>query len=87
LTTPKNIVSDLRLSKGWGVSQLAQKMGVKKQTIYNWEAGKTEPKLGQFLHLYALVGLDIGNIIPQKLRPKQKTQKDNLRNTSNECKL
>ncbi len=86
MSIPKNIVSNLRLSKRWSVADLARKMGVKKQTIYNWESGKTEPKLSQFLHLYAIVGLDVANILPKKSKPKQTTQDNEIRNTENECK-
>ena len=86
MSVSKNIVSDLRLSKGWSVVELARKMGVKKQTVYNWESGKTEPKLGQFLHLYALVGLDIANILPKKSKVKQTTNTDQQKgHIENEC--
>lgn len=87
MSDPKNIVSSLRLSKRWSVVELARKMGVKKQTIYNWESGKTEPKLSQFLHLYAIVGLDVANIFPKKSKAKQTLQEDKIRNANNECKL
>jgi len=77
LAVSKNIVADLRLSKGWSVNDLAKKLSVKKQTIYNWESGRTEPKLSQFLHLYALVGLDISNILPKRTKAKKQTFEGN----------
>ena len=55
----------MRLSIGFSVSDLAKKMRVSRQTIYNWEDGTSEPKLSQFIRLYILVGMNPANIIPQ----------------------
>ena len=60
---------------------MASKMSVNKQTVYNWEAGKTEPKLSQFLRLYALVGLDIGNILPKSTKRQDEIQAKELKGT------
>ncbi|WP_394201344.1 helix-turn-helix transcriptional regulator [Shewanella waksmanii] len=65
LNTPE-IVKSLRLTQGYSVSELAQKMGCSRQTIYNWEDGISEPKLSQFIKLCVVVGLNPNNLLPRK---------------------
>ncbi|QLE84186.1 helix-turn-helix transcriptional regulator [Shewanella sp. Scap07] len=65
LNTP-DIVKSLRLTQGYSVSELAQKMGCSRQTIYNWEDGISEPKLSQFIKLCVVVGLNPNNLLPRK---------------------
>ena len=40
-----------RVSSGLTVKELAKKIGVTPQTIYNWEQGKSEPKKNQLIAL------------------------------------
>lgn len=46
----KNIY-DLRLSYGWTQVQLAQKLGVTKQTVSNWENDNIQPSIDMLVKL------------------------------------
>lgn len=52
--TPAQLVADLRGRIGATQSQLAERLGVHLNTVWGWEAGKTEPSAS---HLQALAGL------------------------------
>lgn len=53
-------IRQMRDEHGWTQLQLAVKLGVTPVTVYNWERGKTEPRLSQFRELARLfaVGMD-----------------------------
>ncbi|WMO16183.1 helix-turn-helix transcriptional regulator [Pseudoalteromonas piscicida] len=62
-----SLVQQLRFAAGYSVIQFAKKMGVSKQTIYNWESGLTTPDLNQVIRMYIVCGLN-----PKSLLPKRK---------------
>ncbi|MCG7563654.1 helix-turn-helix domain-containing protein [Pseudoalteromonas sp. McH1-42] len=37
-----------------------------KQTVYNWESGKTAPDLPQLIRMYVVCGLNPRSLLPQK---------------------
>jgi len=44
-------IRELREERGWTQLELAYKAGVTPATIYNWEAGRNEPKASQLRKL------------------------------------
>lgn len=52
--TPAQLVAELRGRRGYTQSQLAELLGVHLNTVWGWEAGKTEPSAS---HLQTLAGL------------------------------
>jgi len=40
-------IRQLREAKGWTQLKLANEVGVTPSTIYNWETGRSEPKVTQ----------------------------------------
>ena len=45
------VIRDLRLKKNISVAQLSQKTGITKGTLFNYEAGRTEPSFGNLLFI------------------------------------
>ncbi len=44
-------INDLRISFGWTQVQLAQKLGVTKQTVSNWENDNIQPSIDMLVKL------------------------------------
>jgi transcriptional regulator with XRE-family HTH domain len=44
-------IRQLRESRGWSQEQLAKELGVSHSTVYNWEKGRTMPRVP---HLQAI---------------------------------
>jgi Zn-dependent peptidase ImmA (M78 family)/transcriptional regulator with XRE-family HTH domain len=59
-----------RQAVGLTVSQLAQLMGVNRNTITNYECGKTEPSANDLVRLANLLGCDILDLMPGAVRPR-----------------
>lgn len=55
-------IHQLREERGWTLLQLAIKLGVTPVTIYNWERGRTEPRVSQFRRLASLFEGRMGDI-------------------------
>jgi len=49
MSTMKNrrTIRDYREARGWSQAELAFRSGVSPSTVYNWEAGRFEPKASQ----------------------------------------
>ncbi len=52
-----------RVNAGMTQTQVAEKVGVIKETILNWENGKTKIKTFQLMALCQLYGISVDNII------------------------
>jgi transcriptional regulator with XRE-family HTH domain len=55
-------VKQLREGKGWTQLELANKIGVTPSTIYNWERGRFEPRVGQLRDLAQLFNVRMDEI-------------------------
>lgn len=44
--------------KNVSVDDLAEKLGVSRQTVYDWESGKSEPRKEKLYKLQQILGLD-----------------------------
>src|SRR5712691_10223141 len=53
-----------RLALGLTVHQLAQQLGVNRNTITNYESNKTEPSVNDLVRLAATLGCDLGGLLP-----------------------
>ncbi len=52
-----------RINAEMSQAQFAEALGVSPATIYNWEAGKTEPSLSQLRQISTISGITIDNIV------------------------
>ena len=55
-------IRQLREERGWTQLELAYRLGVTPVTIYNWERGRTEPRVSQFRQLARLFGVSMDEI-------------------------
>ena len=53
-----------RLALGLTVQQLAQRLGVNRNTITNYESDKTEPSVHDLVRLASTLGCDIVDLLP-----------------------
>jgi len=60
----------LREERGWTQLELAYRLGVTPVTIYNWERGRTEPRVSQFRQLARLfeIAMDDIALVEEDLR-------------------
>lgn len=49
----------LRQQKGLSIMDVAEKVGVQRQTVYQWERGETLPTLGNLVLLESVYGDDL----------------------------
>lgn len=52
----------LRQERGWTQADLAYRVGVAPSTVYNWEAGRFEPKAGQLRRLARVFDVSMDDI-------------------------
>ena len=55
-------IRQLREERGWTQLHLAIQLGVTPVTIYNWERGKSEPRMTQFRQLARLFGVSMDDL-------------------------
>ena len=61
----KNL-ADLMKMKGLTVLKLAAKMGISKNTIYNWLYGISEPSIGEARILAGVLGVTMAELIGEE---------------------
>ncbi len=52
-------ITNSRKAKGWTQSELAQRLGVKKKTIIDWESEKSEPRASRLANLAGVLGVPL----------------------------
>lgn len=56
-----------RVNAGLTQEEVAKMMSISKQTVVNWEKGKTEPQMSQCRELSKIYNIPLDNIfLPQK---------------------
>ncbi|ACZ39652.1 helix-turn-helix transcriptional regulator [Sphaerobacter thermophilus] len=65
-------IKELREARGWTQLELAYRVGVTPATIYNWEAGRNEPKASQLRKLAQIFGVSMDEI---DFTPSSETKK------------
>lgn len=64
---PKIYLKSVRINAGYTQQEWAKKLGVSKDTVLNWENGKTEPTLSQIRTMSELSGIPMDFIfVPDK---------------------
>ena len=58
----KNRVKVLRTERGWSQVQLAEKIGISRQSVYAIESGKFDPSLPVAFRIAELFGMQIEEI-------------------------
>ena len=62
----KNI-KELRIKSGYSQEQLSQKLGVTRQTLSNWESGKTIPNAMQLNEIAAFFRTDMDSLVSESV--------------------
>ena len=63
----KVTLAGARVSKGWTQRELAEKMGVSRETVIKWESGKTEMRTPYLILFSHITGFDQDDLIlPEK---------------------
>lgn len=55
-------IRELREAKGWTQLKLANEVGVTPSTVYNWETGRSEPRVIQLREVAHLFGVPSDSI-------------------------
>jgi len=55
-------IRQLREAKGWTQLKLANEVGVTPSTVYNWETGRSEPKVTQLREVARIFGVSSDDI-------------------------
>ncbi|MBP2631438.1 MAG: pezA [Firmicutes bacterium] len=63
------LLKDARVSKRLTQRTVAEKLGVKDNTISNWEKGKTEPDIETYIQLCRLYEVDYCGLLEMAYRP------------------
>lgn len=56
-------LKDARMSKGLKQQEVAEQLGLKANTISNWEKGKTEPDIDTFIKLCDIYQIDCASLL------------------------
>ena len=67
-------LKDKRTALGLSQEQLAEKMGVTRQTIANWEKGKTYPDIASVLKLSDLYGVSLDELLKEDAAMRKHTE-------------
>ncbi|QYA42103.1 helix-turn-helix domain-containing protein [Macrococcoides bohemicum] len=69
MSTPNKIseqIISLRNRRGWTQQQLADKVGVSKQSVSNWETGEKLPRMGKLEELAKIFNVTVSYIVDGK---------------------
>jgi transcriptional regulator with XRE-family HTH domain len=69
-------LKDARLSSGLTQEQVAEKIMVSRQTISNWENGKSLPDIVSIMNLSDLYQISLDDLLKGDLKMKEKMEKD-----------
>ncbi|MBX5436720.1 MAG: helix-turn-helix transcriptional regulator [Alicyclobacillaceae bacterium] len=58
----KNRIRELRLQRSWSQQQLAERLGVSRQTVHALESGKYDPSLPLAFRIARTFGLSIEQV-------------------------
>lgn len=69
MSTPTIIskqIIKLRNKQGWTQQQLAEKIGVSKQSVSNWETGEKVPRMGKIEEIASIFNVTVSYIVDGK---------------------
>ena len=67
----ENRLKELREAKGWSQGELAQRLGVSRQTINAVETDKYDPSLPLALRMAKLFGVDVTKLFVDHWEPEK----------------
>ncbi|MGX7200828.1 hypothetical protein BCR22_06545 [Enterococcus plantarum] len=70
------ILKEKREQLGYTQKEVAQKLYVSRQTVSNWEIGKTYPDIEKLLNLSDFYGLSLDELIKEDYRMADKLKRD-----------
>lgn len=70
------ILKEKREQLGYTQKEVAQKLYVSRQTVSNWEVGKTYPDIEKLLNLSDFYGVTLDELIKEDYRMVDKLKKD-----------
>ena len=60
-------ISNLRKKNGWSQEELAQQMGVSRQSVSKWESGQSIPDLDKILKLSTLFNVSTDYLLKEEV--------------------
>lgn len=69
---PENIAA-LRRGRGWSQEELAEKLGVSRQSVSKWERGAAAPELDKLLAMSGLFGVTVEELTRDGTPPAGRT--------------
>lgn len=66
------LLKDARVKKSLTQRDVAERLGVKDNTISNWETGKTEPDIETFITLCLIYGVNYTDLLEEVYRNKER---------------
>jgi transcriptional regulator with XRE-family HTH domain len=64
-------IIDLRKKNGWSQEELAEKLGVSRQSISKWESAQSTPDMSRILELSRLFDVSTDYLLKDELEPEQ----------------
>ena len=77
-------IIDLRKKNGWSQEELAEKLGVSRQSVSKWEGAQSVPDMGRVVQMSELFGVSTDYLLKDSLgkeEPSEDTETDSLRRT------
>ena len=63
-------IIDLRKKNGWSQEELAEKLGVSRQSISKWESAQSVPDMNRILAMSRLFGVSTDYLLKDELEPE-----------------
>ena len=64
-------ITDLRKKNGWSQEELAERLGVSRQSISKWESAQSIPDMNRILAMSRLFGVSTDYLLKDELSPEQ----------------
>jgi transcriptional regulator with XRE-family HTH domain len=69
-------IIDLRKKNGWSQEELAEKLGVSRQSVSKWEGAQSVPDMGRVVQLSELFGVSTDYLLKDSLEKEEQSQSD-----------
>lgn len=69
-------VMALRKKKGWSQEELAEKLGISRQSVSKWESGASIPEIDKIIALSGLFGVSTDYLLKDELESEEDTPKE-----------
>ncbi len=65
-------ITDLRKKNGWSQEELAEQLGVSRQSVSKWESAQSVPDMGKIVRISELFGVSTDYLLKDSLAPADK---------------